>query len=174
MSRRASSRLLALHQARSFPRAVEATLLFLIRDDQVLLMRKRRGHGAGFINAPGGKRETDETPLTCALRETREEVGLDVRQARLLGELRFEDLSGERVLGWAFRADAGDGEPVCSSEAIPFWCPIASVPYAQMWPGDRFWLPWLLADRTFLATLLCDGARVLEAKVTPVSRHALC
>lgn len=174
MNRRASRRLLELHRAHGFPRAVEATLLFLIRDDQVLLMRKRRGHGAGLINAPGGKREGDETALECALRETREEVGLDVRQARLLGELRFDDVSGERVLGWAFRADAAAGELVRSEEALPFWCPLVSVPYAQMWPGDRFWLPWLFADRPFLATLLCDGARVLEARVTSASRHSPC
>lgn len=174
MNRRASRQLLALHEAQSFPDAVEATLLFLIRDGQVLLMRKRRGHGEGLINAPGGKREAQETALACALRETREEVGVQVDDARLLGQLRFEDLSGERVLGWVFRADRGIGEAMSSAEAIPHWYPVDAVPYAEMWPGDRFWLPWLLADRGFLATLLCDGARVLEARVSPVVGHDPC
>ena len=68
---------------------IRATLLFLIdrSTDSVLLIRKKRGIGAGKINAPGGKIDPGETPAECAVRETREEVGLDLSDARLLGRL---------------------------------------------------------------------------------------
>jgi 8-oxo-dGTP pyrophosphatase MutT (NUDIX family) len=38
-----------------------ATLVFVFQSDQVLLIRKKRGLGAGKINAPGGKVDPGET-----------------------------------------------------------------------------------------------------------------
>ncbi len=34
---------------------VVATLLFVIQDGNILLIEKKRGHGAGKVNGPGGK-----------------------------------------------------------------------------------------------------------------------
>ena len=51
-----------------------ATLLFVLEDDKVLLIRKKRGLGAGKINGPGGKLEPGETPRQCVMREVREEL----------------------------------------------------------------------------------------------------
>ena len=171
MDQRASKQLLELHRGAVFADAEQATLMFLCETDRVLLMHKRRGHGAGLINAPGGKLEAGETPLACALRETREEVGLEVHDARLLGELRFLDISGERILGWAFRAERAAGEPVVTAEAEPMWFPLDAIPYSSMWPGDRFWLPWLLSGSAFRASLLCDGQQVLESRVSAMPRR---
>jgi 8-oxo-dGTP diphosphatase len=55
----------------------------------------------GWHDLPGGMREAAESPIACALRETREEVGLvlaedDLRLAHL------EDIGGRRV--WFFAA----------------------------------------------------------------------
>ena len=47
------------------------TLLFVVKDGRVLLIRKKRGLGAGNINGPGGHIEAGETPIECAIRETR-------------------------------------------------------------------------------------------------------
>ena len=53
---------------------ITATLMFVIRDDEVLLIHKKRGLGKGKVNGPGGKLEAGETPAACAVRETEEEV----------------------------------------------------------------------------------------------------
>src|SRR5438094_443021 len=53
-----------------------ANLCFILKDDRLLLIRKKRGLGAGKINAPGGKIDPGETALESAIRETREEVGV--------------------------------------------------------------------------------------------------
>ena len=55
---------------------VKATLLFIWKGDQLLLIRKKRGLGAGKINAPGGKIDPGETPLQAAERELLEELGV--------------------------------------------------------------------------------------------------
>jgi 8-oxo-dGTP pyrophosphatase MutT (NUDIX family) len=60
---------------------------------------------AGQISFPGGRRESDDpTFAACALRETREEIGLDTGRVEVLGELStYETVTGYRVtpvVGW--------------------------------------------------------------------------
>src|SRR5512136_179536 len=42
-----------------------ANLCFVIRDGQILLIRKKRGLGAGKMNGPGGRLEAGETALAA-------------------------------------------------------------------------------------------------------------
>jgi 8-oxo-dGTP diphosphatase len=48
-----------------------AVLLFVIRGGQALLIRKKRGLGAGKINAPGGRIEAGESPEEAAVHGAR-------------------------------------------------------------------------------------------------------
>ena len=76
-----------------------ATLVFVVEADRVLLIRKKRGLGAGKINGPGGRLEPGETLLECAVREIQEELCITPRQ--LLGGGRFEGrflFEGDRML----------------------------------------------------------------------------
>jgi 8-oxo-dGTP pyrophosphatase MutT (NUDIX family) len=53
----------------------------------------------GQVAFPGGAREAGEDPWTAALREAREEVGLDPRHVVRLGELDEQDVpSGFRIV----------------------------------------------------------------------------
>ena len=66
-----------------------ATLLFVRRAGQVLLIRKKRGLGAGKINGPGGRLDAGETPSQCAIREVQEELCVTPTDVQLRGELAF-------------------------------------------------------------------------------------
>ena len=57
---------------------MHATLLFILRGKEVLLIHKKTGLGAGKVNAPGGKMEKGETAEQAAIREVREEVKIEV------------------------------------------------------------------------------------------------
>ena len=46
------------------------------KGDQVLLMKRQNSHGDGTWSMPGGHLEYGESPQTCAIRETEEEVGV--------------------------------------------------------------------------------------------------
>lgn len=75
------------------PRAAVAALLRFARGaPDVLLMKRAIRAGdqwSGQVSFPGGREQPeDESLLVTAMRETREEVGLDLRgSARLLGQL---------------------------------------------------------------------------------------
>ena len=58
-----------------------ATLMFVVQKGRILLIRKKRGIGAGKVNGPGGKFEPGETALQCVLREVREELQIDIEDA---------------------------------------------------------------------------------------------
>lgn len=142
-----------------------ATILFVVEPGRVLLIHKKRGLGAGKINGPGGRLEAGETPLDCALRETREELGIEALGVRQLGELRFQFVDGLSIHGFVFRADGLRGEPRETEEAIPEWFPLDRIPYASMWADDELWFPHLLAGRRFSGRFLFADDRLLDARV---------
>ena len=56
--------------------------VIIIRDGQVLLLRRRNVHGAGSWSTPGGHLEFGESPEECAIREAKEETGVDIADVR--------------------------------------------------------------------------------------------
>jgi 8-oxo-dGTP diphosphatase len=141
------------------------TLLFLRREDQVLLIHKKTGHGAGRINAPGGKLDPGEGVVAGACREVAEEVGLRVVDARVGIEMRFVERNGPQWLGFALTATEFTGELQETREAKPFWCRVQDIPYRDMWPDDAIWLPRLLQEEPggpLVANFLFENERLLE------------
>lgn len=142
-----------------------ATLLFIFREDQVLLIHKKTGFGRGKINAPGGRLEPGETPLQAAVREVEEEVRVTPTGVESCGELKFQFQDGMALQGYVFRADGHEGTPTATREADPFWQPIADMPYDRMWADDRYWVPLMLARRPFHARFLFDGETLVEHSI---------
>ena len=61
----------------------------VLKDDLVLIDRRpNSGMLAGMWEFPGGKIEAGETPEACAIREVKEEVGLDVEAIAALGTVQ--------------------------------------------------------------------------------------
>ncbi|MCP4164135.1 MAG: NUDIX domain-containing protein, partial [Deltaproteobacteria bacterium] len=67
-----------------------AVITYIFTENSVLLMNKKRGLGAGKVNAPGGHIEPGETPKEAAVRETEEEVGLTPLEMEEVGTLFFQ------------------------------------------------------------------------------------
>ena len=122
------------------------TLMFVVQAQQVLLIHKKTGHGAGKINGPGGKIDPGESVVDCAVRETLEEVGIRALNPRCVLEMRFVEEDGPQWLGFACVAEAHEGNLTESEEAKPFWCDMKSIPYTDMWPDDAIWLPRILSE----------------------------
>ncbi len=67
----------------------QATLCFLMREGEILLARKKREFAQGKINGVGGKVNDGESVEEAAIRETREEIDVDIRILVKVAELDF-------------------------------------------------------------------------------------
>ncbi len=143
-----------------------AVIVYVCDNDQVLLIHKKRGLGAGKVNAPGGHIEPGETPKQAAVRECREEVGLTPHGLELKGKLYFQFLDGLSMEGFVFTATAVTGTMVETDEADPFWCPISQIPLDQMWEDDFYWLPQVLKGKTMDGRFLFDDDTMVSLDVT--------
>ena len=142
-----------------------ANLCFIVQDRRVLLIRKKRGLGAGKINAPGGKLEPGETPLQSAIREAQEEIGVIPSNLEECGLLHFQFTDGYSLQCTVFIAGGFTGDPIETCEATPMWFEIDGVPYHDMWEDDQYWLPQVLAGRHFIAWFDFDGEKMLTKEV---------
>ncbi|MCC6355264.1 MAG: 8-oxo-dGTP diphosphatase [Verrucomicrobiae bacterium] len=145
--------------------AERAVLCFIVRGDEVLLIEKKRGLGAGKVNGPGGRIERGERPDEAAVRETREEIGVTPLGLRRGGALWFRFTDGYSLHCTVFRADGLEGEPTETDEAKPFWVPVGAIPFERMWADDIHWFHHLLGRVTFEGWFDFDGERMLDGRV---------
>jgi 8-oxo-dGTP diphosphatase len=143
-----------------------ATLLFVVRDGRVLLIRKKRGLGAGKINGPGGRLEGDETPAACAIREVEEELCVTPTGLWHAGEHRFQFVDGYRLHVHVFTATGCVGVATETDEAVPLWTPLDAIPFEEMWADDRLWIPTMLAGGRFDGRWIFDGERIVDYVLT--------
>ena len=138
-----------------------ATLCFVVTGGRVLLIRKKRGLGAGKINGPGGRLDPGETSQEAAVREVQEELGVHPIDLRPAGAIAFQFTDGYGLHVSIFKAGGVMGEPRETDEAIPIWAEIDALPYDEMWADDRIWLPRLLMDQPFFGRMLFRGDELL-------------
>ncbi|MCC6035446.1 MAG: 8-oxo-dGTP diphosphatase [Pyrobaculum sp.] len=145
------------------------TLLYVVKDGKVLLIRKKRGLGAGFFNGVGGKAKPGETPEQAAVREMAEEVGaepLEMEWRGLLEFWNFEDGVVESIhYVHVFAARGYTGELRESEEAAPVWFKIEEVPYHEMWEDDKYWLPAVLRGEKIYGRFFFERWRLKKWEV---------
>ena len=133
---------------------------------EVLLGRKRTGLGVGRLVAPGGKLEPGETPADAAVREVREEVGLEVRPRDLvpIAEIAYPFLDRPQLsqFSWAFTSSVFTGAVGASAELEPAWYPLEDIPFDRMWADAGRWVPRALAGEYVAATLTFGAGDALQ------------
>ena len=151
-----------------------STLVLLVQEGRLLLGMKKRGFGVGKWNGFGGKVESGETVREGALREMREECGVDIPSSALTeaGVLAFDfpDGSCGPLLVHVFKASGYTGKIEESEEMAPRWFETNSIPFDQMWQEDEHWFPLFLSDTRCTATFQFESLlRMVAHQVTPVS-----
>lgn len=109
----------------TIPRA----LCFVLNGDDVLLL-KHAPHKRVFpnrYNGVGGHIEHDEDPLTGALREIKEETGLDVHDLRLCAVYNIDAGQPTGILLFVFTGVSESREVVGEREGALHWVPRAAV-----------------------------------------------
>lgn len=88
--------------------------VMILRDNKVLLMKRRGSHGEGQWNLPGGHLDFGETIAQCAEREIFEETGLTVTKTKLIcinEDLNFLKSDHKHYMTLGVVAKVAPGEP---------------------------------------------------------------
>ena len=114
------------------------------KGEVLLLKRADDAHCGGLWSLPGGKVESDETPLEAAMRELREEAGIAGRGWRRLGEAshRYPD----RRLAFALFACDCPELSGFSPESPSAWVSLERLEDYPMPEANRQMLPLLRGE----------------------------
>ena len=134
------------------------TLALITRNDNLLLIRRRKNPNRGLLVPPGGKIRLKESPHHCVEREVAEETGLVALESRLRGVItQVAPVQGQQWMLFVYRIERWGGRVRRSHrEGDPTWIPIEAIRTGQADIPD--------ADRIFLPRLLRRGAGVVEMK----------
>jgi ADP-ribose pyrophosphatase YjhB (NUDIX family) len=129
-------------ESRLFPaRPFVGASIAVIRDDRVLLAARANAPMRGVWTLPGGLVEAGETLAEAALRELREEVGLEARVVGVLSptEIIDRDAEGRARHHYVVHPHAAlwqGGEPVAGPEALGVrWARLDEVAELATTPG---------------------------------------
>ena len=124
--------------------------------------KKKNDYHHGKWNGLGGKFELGESPEECAIREIKEESGLDVINVKMKGIITFPMFDGkDDWYVFLFVADQFSGELIDSPEGKLEWVPTEKLTEINLWDGDKIFIPWLFEDKFFSAKFnYKDGAFV--------------
>ena len=129
---------------------LETTLLLLRKDNEILLALKKRGFGEGKYNGVGGKIKEGETPEQAMIRETMEEISVKPTKYEKVGIIKFLEYykgNKEHVAFHLYTATEWEGNIKESEEMKPQWFNINEIPYDNMLPDDKFWMPYVLNNK---------------------------
>jgi 8-oxo-dGTP diphosphatase len=125
-----------------------ATLVYALRDEQVLLLRRATEPNRGLWVAPGGKLDHGESPAECAVREMREETGLVIERPVLRAVMTETSPRADyQWLTFIFVAWDFDGTFTPAPGIGEFrWVPVDEVTKLPIPPADAIFFPRLLEN----------------------------
>lgn len=128
-----------------------STCCYLKKDEQYLLLfrnKKKNDYNKGKWIGVGGGLENNETPDECAIREVKEETGLDVHSLKCTGEVDFiYDGYFEKM--YIYEITDFSGDIIDCNEGELRWIPIKEVFNYPMWEGDKVFLPLLINHESY-------------------------
>jgi 8-oxo-dGTP pyrophosphatase MutT (NUDIX family) len=138
---------------------ITLTLLYLVKESQVLLALKKRGFGEGRYNGVGGKLKQNETVEQALVRECEEEIGITPNDFDKMAEITFDEyMNGESTIAHVhiYTSKDWNGEPSESEEMSPKWFDNDKLPFEIMWPNDTYWLPQVLEGKKLIGHFKLD------------------
>ena len=125
------------------------TLCYIEKDGQYLMLyriKKKIDINKGKWIGVGGHCEEGESPDECVIRETREETGLQLHQAKARGLVTFISNQWETEYMHLFTADDFDGELIECNEGELAWIDKDKIMELPLWEGDKIFLKLLAQD----------------------------
>lgn len=100
----------------------ELTCMVMVYDDDGnVLVQDKKGKNWSGVSFPGGHVEPEESFVESAVREVKEETGLEVWNLKLCGVKQFQNARDERYIVFYFKTKDFAGEIHSSEEGDVFW-----------------------------------------------------
>ncbi len=135
-------------------------------DTRILLGEKKKGEiGVGVLSGPGGKLDPGETLEECLIRETREELEVELDPASLDLTARIDFYAAEEIdfRVYVYRCRILSGEVHETADMIPGWYPLTDETFNRTYESDSHWLPLAARGEKFRANVYyLDRARKFD------------
>ena len=129
---------------------LEITNMVMVRDPvtgKVVCQRRVKSYQG--VTFPGGHAEPGETLYDSAVREVKEETGLDIRNLTACGMMYwYNNKTEDRYFTYFYRTNDYTGTLVKETDEGPvFWASLEELTAMDLSPNFREYLPVLLADK---------------------------
>lgn len=140
-------------------------------EGKILLGYKKRGFGQGRWNGFGGKIGSGETVEQATARELLEESNLQAKNLIEVGNLEFYfPEKNETIEMYIYKTENFEGQIKESNEMKPQWFTFKEIPYSQMWPDDKIWLPLFLQNKKFIGRFVFDNLdQIITYELTEIN-----
>lgn len=130
----------------------KAVRCYLIKDNKVVAIKYKKGNEKeGYYDIPGGKIEYAENPKETAIREMKEETGINIKKLQHKGNMIVE-YPHRKFIFDVFLSNEYEGEPQEFEENTSEWIDIKELLQKQKILSnimilDRFFIKGLIDDR---------------------------
>lgn len=126
----------------------KAVRCYLIKDNMVVATKYKQGNKDGYYDIPGGKIEEGEFPEQTAIREMKEETGMDVKELKYKGNMIIE--YPNRIFDFdVFLASDSEGETQEFEENTSEWIKIQ-----ELLQKEKILSNIIILDRFFINGLI--------------------
>jgi len=124
----------------------QTTLGIMIKDWKIFLWEKKRWFAKWVLNWVWGKLEWNESLEECMIRETKEEIWINIKhmEKAWIMHFYFEEKPELNLDVYLYNIIDFDWNIIETEEIKPFWFNLNKIPYDKMWEFDSIWLPRIL------------------------------
>lgn len=129
-----------------------AVRYYLIKDNKVVVTKYNKGNKKeGYYDIPGGKIDDDELPKQTAIREMKEETGIDIKSLKYKGIITIE-YPDRKFLFDVFISSEYEGNPNDFEENTSEWIEIN-----ELLQKEKILSNIIILDRFFIKGLIDDN-----------------
>lgn len=129
--------------------------VMIFKDGKILMSQRKGSHGAGEYGFPGGHLEHLESFEECAIRETQEECGIEIKNIKFLYLANVKRYAPKHYVHIGLVAEWASGEPQIMEpdKSGPWgWYEIDNLPFSENFEFSKLSVNAYTTGRTYYAS----------------------